>query len=111
MIQTFIHFVIEFKKADFVFTLSVAHLTEHGRPYMSHLKAKIKRPVFQRTRQSKDRDLYYALVGFVYSAILLPKRQNQITFRTMLKNFNMKNIEMRPPVPLFNLFKKSNMIK
>ena len=45
-------------------------------------------------------------VGFVYSAIVLPKRQNQITFRRMLKNFNMKNIKMRPPVPIFNLFKK-----
>ena len=54
--------------------------------------------------------MYYVLVGFVYSAIFLPKRQNQITFRTMLKNFNMKNIKMRPPVPLFNLFKKSSMI-
>ena len=50
------------------------------------------------------------LVGFVYSAIFLPKRQNQIIFRTMLKNFIMKNIKMRPPVPLFNLFKKSSMI-
>ena len=28
----------------------------------------------------------------------------------MLKNFNMKNIKMRPPVSLFNLFKKSSMI-
>ena len=28
----------------------------------------------------------------------------------MLKNFNMKNFKMRPPVPLFNLFKKSSMI-
>ena len=54
--------------------------------------------------------MYYVLVRFVYSAIFLPKRQNQITFRTMLKNFNMKNIKMRPPVPLFNLFKKSSMI-
>ena len=53
---------------------------------------------------------YYVSVRFVYSAIFLPKRQNQITFRTMLKNFNMKNIKMRPPVPLFNLFKKSSMI-
>ena len=54
--------------------------------------------------------MYYVLVGFVFSAIFLPKRQNQITFRTMLKNFNMKNIKMRPPVPLFNLFKKTSMI-
>ena len=53
--------------------------------------------------------MYYVLVGFVYSAIFLPKRQNQI-FRTMLKNFNMKSIKMRPPVPLFNLFKKRSMI-
>ena len=37
----------------------------------------------------------------VYSAIFLPKRQYQITFRTMLKNFNMKNIKMTPPVALF----------
>ena len=50
------------------------------------------------------------LLGFVYSAIFLPKRQNQITFRTMLENFNPKNIKMRPPVPAFNLFKKSSMI-
>ena len=50
------------------------------------------------------------LVGFVYSAIFLPKRQNQITFRTMLKNFNMKNVKMKSPVPLFNLFKKSGII-
>ena len=28
----------------------------------------------------------------------------------MLKNFNPKNIKMRPPVPAFNLFKKSSMI-
>ena len=28
----------------------------------------------------------------------------------MLKNFNMKNFKMRPPVPLFNLFKKRSMI-
>ena len=46
----------------------------------------------------------------MYSAIILPKRQNQITLRTMLKNFSMKNIKMRPPVPLSNLFKKSSMI-
>ena len=58
---------------------------------MSHLKAKMKRPVFP--RQSEDRDLYYVLVGFMYSAIFLRKRQNQITFRTMLKNFKMKNIK------------------
>ena len=28
----------------------------------------------------------------------------------MLKNFNMKNIKMRPLVPLLNLFKKNSMI-
>ena len=71
---------------------------------MSHLQ------FFKWTWQNENRDLYYMLVGFVYSAIFLLKRQNQITFRTMLKNFNMKNIKMRPPVPLFNLFKKSSMI-
>ena len=65
---------------------------------------------FKRTWQSEDRDLYSVLVGFVYSAIFIPKRQNQITFRAMLKNFNMKNIKTRPPIPLFNLFKKSSMI-
>ena len=54
--------------------------------------------------------MYYVLAGFVYSAIFLPKGQNQITFRTMLKKFNMKNSKMRPPVSLFNLFKKSSMI-
>ena len=54
--------------------------------------------------------MYYVSVRFVYSAIFLPKRQNQITFRTMSKNFNTKNIKMIPHVPLFNLFKKSCMI-
>ena len=54
--------------------------------------------------------MYYVLVGFVYSAIFLPKRQNQITFRTMLKKIIMKNIKTRPPVPLLNLFKKNSMI-
>ena len=53
---------------------------------------------------------YYVLVGFVYSAIFLPKRKNQITFRTMLENFKLKNIKMRAPVALFNLFKKSSVI-
>ena len=28
----------------------------------------------------------------------------------MLKNFNMKYFKIRPPVSLFNLFKKSSMI-
>ena len=46
---------------------------------MSHLKAKIIRPVFKKNPQSEERDLYYVLVGFVYSAIVLPKKQNQIT--------------------------------
>ena len=32
-------------------------------------------------------EICIVLVGFVYSAIFLPKRQNQITFRTMLKKF------------------------
>ena len=81
----------------------------HGR--ICHIwSPKLRSQFFKRNRQNEDRDLYNVLVGFVYSAIFLPKRQNQITFRTMLKNFNMKNIKMRPPVPLFNLFKKSSMI-
>ena len=33
-----------------------------------------------------------------------------MTFRTLLKTFNMKNTKMRPPIPLYNLFKKSSMI-
>ena len=33
-----------------------------------------------------------------------------MTFRTLLKTFNMKNTKMRPLIPLFNLFKKSSMI-
>ena len=73
-------------------------------------RTKLRGQFFKRTRQSEGRVLYYVLVGFVYSAIFLPKRQNQITFRTMSKNFNMKNIKMRPPVPLFDLFKKSGLI-
>ena len=32
-------------------------------------------------------EICIVLVGFVYSAIFLPKRQNQITFKTMFKKF------------------------
>ena len=78
---------------------------------MSHLKANLRGQFFKRTRQNENRNLYYVLsILFVYSAIFLRKRQNQITIRTMLKNFNMKNIKTRPPVTLFNLLKKSSMI-
>ena len=73
-------------------------------------RPKLRGQFFKETRQSEDRDLYYVLVGFMYSAIFLPKRQNEITFRTMSKNFTIKNIKMRPLVPLFNLFKKSSII-
>ena len=73
-------------------------------------RPKLRGQFFKRTWQSEDKDFYYVLLEFVYSAIFLPKRQNQITFRTMLKNFNMKNIKIRPPVPLLNLFKESSMI-
>ena len=54
---------------------------------MSHLKAKLRAQFFKKTQQSEDRDLYYVLIGFVNSAIFLPKKQNQITFRTILKTF------------------------
>ena len=37
----------------------------------------------------------------MYSAIFLPKKQPQSTFRAMLKNFNTKNIKMKPPVAQF----------
>ena len=69
---------------------------------------KFRGQFFKRTQQSEDRD--WLCVSWIYSAIFLPKRQNQITFRTRLKNFNMKNIKMRPPVLLFNLFKTNSMI-
>ena len=38
-------------------------------------RPKLGGQVFKRTWQSEDRDLYYVLVGFVYPAIFLPKRQ------------------------------------
>ena len=52
------------------------------------LKVKIKRPVFQKNLTKKeDRESYNVLPGFVYSAIFLPKRPCQITFRIkFLKN-------------------------
>ena len=56
--------------------------TLNTRPYMSHLKGKIKRPVFpMNSKKYEDRELYNALLGFVYPAIFFPKRQCQITFR------------------------------
>ena len=77
---------------------------------MSHLKAKIKKPVFERTRQSEDKDLYYELVGFVYQLFLFLKDKIKSLSGKCWKNLNMKNVEMSPPVPLFNLFKKSSMV-
>ena len=51
------------------------------------------------------------LVGFMHSAIFLPKRHNTKSLSGQsLKNFSMKNLKMKPPVPPFNLFKKSSMI-
>ena len=77
---------------------------------MSHLKAKVKKPVLERTRQSEDKDLYYVLVGFVYQLFLFLKDKIKSLSGKCWKNFNMKTIEMSPPVPLFNLFKKSSMV-
>ena len=77
---------------------------------MSHLKVKIKRPVFQKNSTKWGQRFVLCVSWIVYSGIFLPKKQNQITFKTMLKTLNMKNIKMRPPVPLINLFKKSSMI-
>ena len=77
----------------------------HGR--ICHIwRPKLRGRFFRRTRQSEDRDLYYVLVGFVYSAIFLHKRQNQIT----KDNVEKFQYEIRPPVSLFNLFKKSSII-
>ena len=55
---------------------------------MSHLMAKIKRPVFQKnSTKQEDRELYNVLLGFVYSAIFPPKRPCQINFKTkFIKN-------------------------
>ena len=74
--------------------------------YVTFEGAKLRSQFFKTTWQSEDRDLYYVLVGLVYSAIILPKRQNQSTSRTMLKNFNMKNIKMRRPAPLLIIYLK-----
>ena len=79
------------------------------RLYISHSKAKIKRPVFQKN-STKWGQRFVLCLSWVCVFRYFSSRQYQITFRTMLKNFNMKNIKMRPPVPLFNLFKKSSMI-
>ena len=70
---------------------------------MSHLKAEIKRPVFQKnSTKQEDRELYNVLLGFVHSAVFLPKRPCQITFRIKLKKKNnFKNIKMKLPVALF----------
>ena len=55
--------------------------------------------------------MYYVLVGFMYSAIFLPKRHSTKSLSGQcLKNLSMKNLKMKPPVPPFNLFKKSSMI-
>ena len=73
-------------RLNLVFGIILIFCFNHGRlntrPYMSDLKAKIKRPVFQKNSTKwEDRELYNVLLGFVYPAIVLPKRQCQITFR------------------------------
>ena len=80
-------------------------------PYMSHLKAKIKRPVFQKNLTKwGQRFVLSVLAGFVHSAILLPKRQIKSLSGQCWKISTWKILKIRPPVPLFNLFKKSSMI-
>ena len=76
----------------------------HG--HICHIwRPKIRGQFFKRTpnKVKEDRELHNALLGFVYKCFsyFISKIQYQITSRTILKCFNIKNIKMKPPVVLF----------
>ena len=52
--------------------------------------------------------MYIVLLGFVYSALFLAKRQCQITFRRKFEKINIKSIKIKPPGALFK--KKSKKL-
>ena len=78
---------------------------------MSHLKAKIKRPVFQEN-STKWGQRFVLCISWVcvFSYFFFLQDNTKSLSEQCWKNFNMKNIKMKPSVSLFNVFKKSSMI-
>ena len=79
------------------------------RPYMSHLKAKIKRPVFQKNSQSKRTEsCMMCYSDLCIQLFFYPKDYVKSLSKQNFKKINIKNIKMKPPVALFK--KKSRKL-
>ena len=87
--------------------------SSHGllntRPYMSHLNAKIKRPVFLKTQQSKRTEsCIMCCLNLCIQLFFSPKDNVKSPSEQNFKKINIKNIKMKPPVALFK--KKSRKL-
>ena len=78
-------------------------------PYMSHLKAKIKRPVFQKnSTKQEDREFVMCYLDLCIQLFSYPKDNVKSLSGQNFKNVNIKNIKMKPPVAQFK--KKSKKL-
>ena len=78
-------------------------------PYMSHLKAKIKRPVFQKnSTKQEDREFVMCYLDLCIQLFSFPKDNVKSLSGQNFKNVNIKNIKMKPPVAQFK--KKSKKL-
>ena len=86
------------------------HFLLNTRPYMSNLKAKIKRQVFQKNSTKKeDRELYNVLfVDLCIQLFFFPKDHVKSHSEQNFKKINIKNIKVKQPVALFK--KKSRKL-
>ena len=82
--------------------VQMAHGLLNTRPYMSHLKVKINRPVFQKNSNKRTEScimccLDLCIQQFFFAKDHIKSKPSEQNF----KNINIKNIEMKPPVALF----------
>ena len=75
---------------------------------MSYWKVKIKRPVFQKN-STKWGQRFVLCISWI-CVFSYFSSQKKILSGQCWKNFNRKNVEIKHPAHLFNLFKKSSMI-
>ena len=79
------------------------------RPYISHLKAKFKRPVFQKNlTKQRTESCIMCFLNLCIQLFFFPKDHVKSLSEQNLKTINIKNIKMKPPVALFK--KKSRKL-
>ena len=77
---------------------------------MSHLKAKIKRPVFQDNSTKWGQRFVLCVSSICVFSYFSSWKTKSNQFQDNAEKFQYENVKMRAPVPLLNLFKKSSMI-